>query len=84
MKEDTITALPDPNGFSAFDFFIETYGVKYEKAVAKLIKGRDTLLAFYDFTAERAQALGNTSEPAIQSKVPSQPCAIEPAKSKAA
>lgn len=34
---------------AAFDFFVETYGVKYGKAVAKLTKDRDTLLAFYDF-----------------------------------
>ena len=37
---------------AAFDFFVETYGVKYEKAVAKLVKDRDTLMAFYDFLAE--------------------------------
>jgi len=37
---------------AAFDFFVETYGVKYEKAVAKLSKDRDALLAFYDFPAE--------------------------------
>ena len=37
---------------AAFDFFVETYGVKYEKAVAKLIKDREALLAFYDFPAE--------------------------------
>ena len=36
---------------AAFDFFVETYGVKYEKAVAKLIKNRAVLLAFYDFPA---------------------------------
>ena len=36
---------------AAFDLFIETYG-KYEKAVAKLVKDRDELLAFYDFPAE--------------------------------
>ena len=32
---------------AAFDLFVDTYGVKYEKAVAKLIKDRDALLAFY-------------------------------------
>ncbi len=31
---------------AAFDFFVATYGVKYDKAVAKLIKDRDALLAF--------------------------------------
>jgi len=37
---------------AAFDFFIETYGVKWDKAVAKLVKDRDALLTFYDFPAE--------------------------------
>lgn len=31
---------------AAFDFFVDTYGVKGEKAVAKLIKDRDALLTF--------------------------------------
>ena len=30
---------------AAFDLFVETYGVKYEKAVGKLIKDRAALLA---------------------------------------
>jgi hypothetical protein len=32
--------------------FIETYGVKYEKAVECLTKDREALLAFYDFPAD--------------------------------
>jgi putative transposase len=36
----------------AFDTFVETWGVKYDKAVECLIKDRDALLAFYDFPAE--------------------------------
>src|SRR6202048_1370024 len=36
----------------AFDAFIETWGVKYDRATECLIKDRDTLLAFYDFPAE--------------------------------
>ncbi len=32
----------------AFDAFIETWGVKYEKAVECLTKDRDALLAFYE------------------------------------
>jgi len=28
---------------AAFDFFVETYGVKYDKAVAKLVKDREAL-----------------------------------------
>ena len=37
---------------AAFDFFVETYSVKYAKAVAKLVKDREALLAFYDVPAE--------------------------------
>ncbi len=37
---------------AAFDLFVETDRVKYEKSVAKLVKDRDELLAFYDFPAE--------------------------------
>ena len=46
---------------AAFDFFVETYGVKYEKAVAKLIKDRDVLLAFYDFPAEHWKHIRTTN-----------------------
>jgi len=38
----------------AFNFFVETYGVKYEKAATKLAKDRNVLLAFYDFPAEHS------------------------------
>ena len=37
---------------AAFDFFVDAYGVKWDKAVAKLVRDRDTLLSFYDFPAE--------------------------------
>lgn len=37
---------------AALDFFVEAYGVKWNKPVAKLIKDRDALLTFYDFPAE--------------------------------
>ena len=47
---------------AAFDFFAETYGVKYDKAVAKLIKDRDVLLAFYGFPAEHWKHI-RTSNP---------------------
>jgi transposase-like protein len=47
---------------AAFDFFAKTYGVKYDKAVAKLIKDRDVLLAFYDFPAEHWKHI-RTSNP---------------------
>jgi putative transposase len=40
------------DALTAFDAFVETWGVKYDKAVECLIKDRDALLAFYDFPAE--------------------------------
>jgi putative transposase len=36
----------------AFDVFVETWGIKYDKAVECLTRDRDALLAFYDFPAE--------------------------------
>ncbi|MCF8475812.1 MAG: hypothetical protein K9G60_02200 [Pseudolabrys sp.] len=36
---------------TAFDDFIERYGVKYNKAVECLGKNREPLLAFYDFSS---------------------------------
>lgn len=47
---------------AAFDAFVETYGVKYDKAADCLIKDRDALLAFYDFPAEHWKHL-RTSNP---------------------
>src|SRR5262249_5563395 len=41
--------------------FIETWGVKYDKAVECLIKDRDALLAFYDFPAEHWKHLRTTN-----------------------
>lgn len=46
---------------AAFDFFVETCGVKYEKAVAKLVKDRDVLLAFYGFPAEHWKHIRTTN-----------------------
>jgi len=46
---------------NAFDFFIATYGVKYDKAVGKLIKDRDVLLTFYDFPAEHWKHIRTTN-----------------------
>src|SRR5262249_29342255 len=46
MAENKTDAL------AAFDAFVETWGVKYDKAVECLIKDRDALLSFYDFPAE--------------------------------
>ena len=45
-------AETNKDALAAFDAFIETWGVKYDKAVKCLVKDRDTLLAFYDFPAE--------------------------------
>ena len=47
---------------AAFDFFVETYGVKYDKAVAKLVKDRKALLTFYDYPAEHWKHI-RTSNP---------------------
>jgi len=40
------------DALAAFDAFVETWAVKYDKAAECLIKDRDALLAFYDFPAE--------------------------------
>src|SRR5499433_1075423 len=40
------------DALAAFDVFVETWGVKYDKAVECLVKDRDALLAFYNFPAE--------------------------------
>lgn len=45
----------------AFDFFVETYQVKYPKAVECLTKDRDVLLTFYDFPAEHWAHLRTTN-----------------------
>jgi len=45
----------------AFDAFVETWGIKYDKAVDCLIKDRDALLAFYDFPAEHWRHLRSTN-----------------------
>jgi putative transposase len=49
------------NALVAFDAFIETWSVKYDKAVECLIKDRDALLAFYDFPAEHWKHLRTTN-----------------------
>ena len=47
---------------AAFNFFIKTYGVKWDKAVAKLVKDRDALLSFHDYPAEHWKHI-RTSNP---------------------
>ena len=52
LIEQAIEAETRTEAKAAFDFFTATYGVKYDKAVGKLTKDREVLLAFYDFPAE--------------------------------
>ena len=49
------------DALAAFDVFVETWGVKYDKAVECLIKDRDALLAFYDFPAAHWKHLRTTN-----------------------
>jgi transposase-like protein len=51
-KKDAVTA---------FDAFVETYQVKYQRATDCLNKDRDALLAFYDFPAEHWKHLRTTN-----------------------
>ena len=46
---------------SAFDAFIGTWGLKYEKAADCLARDREALLAFYDFPAEHWKHLRTTN-----------------------
>jgi transposase-like protein len=43
------------------DAFIETYGIKYEKAVECLANDREALPAFYEFPAEHRKHLRTTN-----------------------
>ena len=45
----------------AFDFFLEAYGAKYDKAAECLAKDRDLLLTFYDFPAEHWRHIRTTN-----------------------
>jgi transposase-like protein len=66
LGSPSIHQLPETDtkkdSLKAFDAFIETYGVKYDKAVECLTKDREALLAFYDFPAEHWKHL-RTSNP---------------------
>ncbi len=46
---------------NAFDFFIDAYGAKYDKAVECLTRDRDRLLTFYDFPAEHWKHVRSTN-----------------------
>jgi len=50
--QDISVAQTRDKAKAAFDLFVATYGVKYEKAAAKLVKDRDELLIFYGFPTE--------------------------------
>jgi len=54
-------AATNKDALAAFDAFIETWGVKYDKAVECLTKDRDALLAYYDFPAEHWKHLRTTN-----------------------
>ena len=49
------------DALAAFDVFVETWGVKYDKAVECLIKDLGALLAFYDLRAEHWKHLRTTN-----------------------
>lgn len=49
------------DAYRAFDRFITTRAARYPKAVEKLKKDRDSLLAFYDFPAEHWQHIRTTN-----------------------
>ena len=55
-------AETNKDALAAFNVFVETWGVKYDKAVECLIKDRDALLAFYEFPAEHWKHLRTTDE----------------------
>ena len=58
---------------AAFDAFVETYTINYDKAMGCLTKDREALLAFYDFPAEHRKHLRTTNP--IESTFA---CGIEP------
>ncbi len=59
--QDIWMAETKDEAIAAFDLFVETYGVKYERAVKKLVKDRDVLLTFYDFPAEHWMHIRTTN-----------------------
>jgi len=52
---------PKAEATDAFDFFIEAYGGKYDRAAKCLTKDRADLLAFNDFTAEHWKHIRTTN-----------------------
>src|SRR6185436_290721 len=58
---------------TAFDTFMESYEVKYEKAAQCLARDRDALLAFYDFPAEHWKHLRTTARSDRRAASPTRP-----------
>jgi transposase-like protein len=54
-------AETETGALAAFDTFVETWDIKYDRAVECLIKDREALLAFYDFPAEHRKHLRTTN-----------------------
>ena len=52
MIRDMHMADTQENALNAYDKFIQTFAVKYEKAAENLKKDKDDLLRFYDYPAE--------------------------------
>lgn len=59
--QDIWMAETKDQAIAAFDTFVETYGVKYERAVKKLTRDKDVLLTFYDFPAEHWKHIRTTN-----------------------
>ena len=59
--QDILMAETKAEAQKAFDFFIQAYGAKYDRAVERLVKDRDRLLAFYDFPAEHWKHIRTTN-----------------------
>ena len=59
--QDIWMAETRQNAESAFDFFIQAYGAKYDKAVECLARDRERLLSFYDFPAEHWKHIRSTN-----------------------
>ena len=61
MLHDIWMAETRQDANKAFDLFVESYQVKYPKAVKCLADDRDQLLAFYDFPAEQWMHIRTTN-----------------------
>jgi len=61
MLHDVWMAETRQDACKAFDLFVESYQLKYPKAVKCLADDRDELLAFYDFPAEQWMHIRTTN-----------------------